>query len=119
MAGKDGDVEHRKQVMELQGRFMETQRQLVGITAQIQMRDREKKKTGLTLKEIDELPKGVNTYKSIGKMFLLTPTEMLAAELKSRIGDAEKDIQSFSNSRAYLERQLREVETQLREITRS
>ena len=38
---------------------------------QLSLADRDKKKHSLTLRELEALPEGTNTYQGVGKMFLL------------------------------------------------
>mmetsp|Transcript_15226 Transcript_15226/g.25090 ORF Transcript_15226/g.25090 Transcript_15226/m.25090 type:complete len:114 (+) Transcript_15226:50-391(+) len=110
--------EHHKQIAELQQRFLDTQRQLVTVETQLQLLQREKKKSELTLKELNDLPSGVRTYRPVGKMFLMATMRELTKELQSKITTAESDITHFVNSRQYLERQMREIGNGMKELTK-
>ncbi|KDP27743.1 hypothetical protein JCGZ_19772 [Jatropha curcas] len=76
----------------------------------------EKKRAYLTLEELRQLPDETNTYKSIGRTFILEPKPVLMSEQEQKLKDSETAIASLQTSKEYLEKQMAEVENNLREL---
>ncbi|PKA52888.1 hypothetical protein AXF42_Ash001869 [Apostasia shenzhenica] len=107
-------------------------------TVQNQMRGKEgeKKRAYLTLEELWQLPDSTNTYKSIGSthalvhrtptaqrlatylrsQFVLEPKSVMVTEQEQKLKDSEAAITSLQSSKEYLEKQLGEVENNIREL---
>ncbi|KAK1289268.1 hypothetical protein QJS10_CPB18g00124 [Acorus calamus] len=101
--------------MELQGRMIETTGKLKQVQNQIRGKEADKKRAFLTLEELRQLPEDTNTYKSIG-MFVLEPKSVLVNEQEQKLKDSETAITSLQTSKEYLEKQLAEIENNLREL---
>ncbi|KAL1924772.1 uncharacterized protein VTP21DRAFT_4426 [Calcarisporiella thermophila] len=106
----------KKVFIELQNQMAESNRQLSGVKAQMQAKEREKRLAELTKKELSELNDGVRTYKSVGKAFFQTSLSDLQNELKDRIESNATDIQALEKKQKYLERNITEHQNNLREI---
>ncbi|KAH0468249.1 hypothetical protein IEQ34_003282 [Dendrobium chrysotoxum] len=52
----------------------------------------------------------------IGKLFVLEPKSVMVVEQKQRLDDSEAAITSLQTSKEYLEKQLAEVENNIREL---
>lgn len=62
------------------------------------------------------MPDDTNTYKTIGKVFILEPRSVLMNEQEQKLNDSETTIASMQTSEEYLEKQLAEVENNIREL---
>ncbi|CAI0553325.1 unnamed protein product [Linum tenue] len=82
------DEANRTAFMEIQGRMIETTAKLKQVQNQMRTKEGEKKRAYLTLQELQQVPDDTNTYKSIG----------------------------MKTSKEYLEKQMAEVENNLREL---
>ncbi|KAK1324003.1 hypothetical protein QJS10_CPA02g01545 [Acorus calamus] len=112
--------------MELQGRMIETTGKLKQVQNQIRGKESDKKRAFLTLEELRQLPEDTNTYKSIGmelvsslgllSEFVLEPKSVLVNEQEQKLKDSETAITSLQTSKEYLEKQLAEIENNLREL---
>ncbi|KAJ6808305.1 prefoldin subunit 1 [Iris pallida] len=107
---------NRTAFMELQSRMIETTGKLKQVQIQMRSKEGEKKRAYLTLEELRQLPEDTNTYKSIGKAFVLEPKSLLVNEQEQKLRDSEAAITSLQTSKEYLEKQLGEVENNLREL---
>ncbi|XP_008799451.1 prefoldin subunit 1 [Phoenix dactylifera] len=110
------DEANRTAFVELQGRMIETTGKLKQVQNQMRAKEGEKKRAYLTLEELRQLPDDTNTYKSIGKAFVLEPKLLLLNEQEQKFKDSETAISSLQTSKEYLEKQLAEVENNLREL---
>lgn len=102
--------------MEIQGRMIETTAKLKQVQNQMRNKEGEKKRAYLTLEELRQLSDDTNTYKSIGRTFVLEPKSFLMDEQEKKLKDSETAIASLQTSKEYLEKQMAEVESNLREL---
>ncbi|CAN1799059.1 Prefoldin subunit 1 [Linum perenne] len=102
--------------MEIQGRMIETTAKLKQVQNQMRTKEGEKKRAYLTMQELQQLPDDTNTYKSIVVRFILEPKSVLMTEQEQRHKDSEAAIASLQTSKEYLEKQIGEVENNLREL---
>uniref|UniRef100_A0A1D1YP91 Prefoldin subunit 1 n=1 Tax=Anthurium amnicola TaxID=1678845 RepID=A0A1D1YP91_9ARAE len=110
------DEASRTAFMEIQGRMIETTGKLKQVQNQMRLKEGEKKRAYLTLEELRQLPDDTNTYKSIGKVFVLEPKSSLVTEQEQKLKDSENALTTLQTSKGYLEKQLAEVENNLREL---
>ncbi|XP_020572648.1 prefoldin subunit 1 [Phalaenopsis equestris] len=110
------DEANRTAFVELQGRLIETTAKLKQVQNQWRGKEGEKKRAYLTLDELQQLPDDTNTYKSIGRLFVLEPNSVMVVEQKQRLEDSEAAITSLQTSKEYLEKQITEVENNIREL---
>ncbi|KAL1568137.1 prefolding complex chaperone subunit [Salvia divinorum] len=106
----------RSAFMEIQGRMIETTGKLKQVQNQMRNKETEKKRAYLTLEELKQLSDDTNTYKSIGRTFILEPKSALMEEQEGKLKDSEAAISSLQTSKEYLEKQMAEIETNLREL---
>ncbi|XP_073014130.1 prefoldin subunit 1 [Typha latifolia] len=111
-----GDEANRAAFVELQGRMIEITGKLKQVQNQMRAKEGEKKRAYLTMEELRQLVDDTNTYKSIGKLFILEPKSLLLSEQEQKLKDSENAITSLQTSKEYLEKQLAEVENNLREL---
>ncbi|KAF8758236.1 hypothetical protein HU200_008995 [Digitaria exilis] len=76
----------------------------------------EKKRAYLTLEELRQLPEDTNTYKTVGKEFILEPKSVLLNEQEQKFNDSESAIASMQTSKEYLEKQIGELENNIKEL---
>ncbi|XP_072976898.1 prefoldin subunit 1 [Typha angustifolia] len=111
-----GDEANRAAFVELQGRMIEITGKLKQVQNQMRAKEGEKKRAYLTMEELRQLVDDTNTYKSIGKLFILEPKSLLLSEQEQKLKDSENAITSLQTSKERLEKQLAEVENNLREL---
>ncbi|KAJ0744791.1 putative prefoldin beta [Helianthus annuus] len=110
------DEANKTAFVEIQGRMIETTAKLKQVQNQMRNKESEKKRAYLTLEELRQLSDDTNTYKSIGRTFVLEPRPFLMNEQEKKLKDSETAIASLQTSKEYLEKQLTEVEANLREL---
>eukprot|EP00262_Sarcandra_glabra_P009982 TRINITY_DN24829_c0_g1_i1.p1 TRINITY_DN24829_c0_g1~~TRINITY_DN24829_c0_g1_i1.p1 ORF type:complete len:130 (-),score=26.74 TRINITY_DN24829_c0_g1_i1:140-529(-) len=110
------DEANRTAFVEIQGRMIETTGKLKQVQNQMRNKEGEKKRAFLTLEELRQLAEDTNTYKSIGKAFVLEPKSLLVNEQEQKLKDSEAAITSLQTSKDYLEKQMAETENNLREL---
>ncbi|KAI6678351.1 hypothetical protein NL676_039147 [Syzygium grande] len=110
------DEANRVAFMEIQGRMIETTGKLKQVQNQMRNKETEKKRAYLTLEELGQLPDSTNTYKAVGRTFLLEPKSVLVNEQQQKLKDSETAISSLQTSKEYLEKQMADVENNLREL---
>ncbi|XP_023546624.1 prefoldin subunit 1-like [Cucurbita pepo subsp. pepo] len=110
------DDANRATFLEIQGRMIEITGKLKQVQTQIRNKEGEKKRAFLTLEELKQLSDDTNAYKSIGRTFVLEPKSVLMNEQEQKLKDSEATIDSLHSSKEYLEKQLAEVENNLREL---
>uniref|UniRef100_A0A0D9YRZ7 Prefoldin subunit 1 n=1 Tax=Oryza glumipatula TaxID=40148 RepID=A0A0D9YRZ7_9ORYZ len=102
------DEANRAAFVELQGRMIDTTGKIKQLQTQMRSKEGEKKRAYLTLEELRQLPDNTNTYK--------TPKSLLLNEQEQKLNDSESAIASMQTSKEYLEKQLAEVENNIREL---
>ncbi|EXB58666.1 Prefoldin subunit 1 [Morus notabilis] len=110
------DETSRTAFMEIQGRMIEITAKLKQVQNQMRSKEGEKKRAFLTLEELRHLSDDTNTYKSIGRTFVLEPKAVLMNEQEQKFKDSETAVSSLQSSKEYLEKQKAEVENNLREL---
>ncbi|KAB2599951.1 prefoldin subunit 1-like [Pyrus ussuriensis x Pyrus communis] len=110
------DEANRAAFMEIQGRMIELTAKLKQVQTQMRNKEGEKKRAFLTLEELRPLSDDSNTYKSIGRTFVLEPKSVLVNEHEQKLKDSESAIASLLTSKEYIEKQVAEVESNLREL---
>nr|KJB60372.1 hypothetical protein B456_009G302200 [Gossypium raimondii] len=112
------DEVNKTAFLEIQGRMIELTGKLKQVQNQMRTKEGEKKRAFLTLEELNQLPDDTNTYKSIGTLqkFVLEPKSVLVNEQEQKLKDSESAIGSLQSSKEYMEKQLAEVENNLREL---
>ncbi|XP_042497067.1 prefoldin subunit 1 [Macadamia integrifolia] len=110
------DEANKTAFLEIQGRMIETTGKLKQVQNQLRNKEGDKKRAYLTLEELRQLSDDTDTYKSIGRTFVLEPKSVLVNEQEQKLNDSESAIASLQTSKEYLEKQLAEVENNLREL---
>lgn len=110
------DEANRSAFIEIQNRMIEITGKLKQVQNQMRNKEGEKKRAFLTLEELRQLSTDTNTYKGVGRLFVLEPKSSLMNEQEQKIKDVEIAIASLQSSKEYLEKQMAEVETNLKEM---
>ncbi|XP_020233465.1 prefoldin subunit 1 [Cajanus cajan] len=110
------DEANRTAFLEIQGRMIETTGKLKQVQNQMRSKEAEKKRAFLTMEELKQVPDDTNVYKSIGRMFVLETKATLMNEQENKFKDGEASITTLQSSKEYLEKQMAEVENNLREL---
>ncbi|KAF9086254.1 hypothetical protein BGX29_008303 [Mortierella sp. GBA35] len=105
-----------KIVHDLQTKLQEATRMVASVQAQIQTREREKRLSELTNKELSALQADTITYKSVGKMFVQEPLPELTSELSERVTEMDKEMAALDKKRIYWERNKTEAQGNLGEL---
>jgi prefoldin subunit 1 len=107
---------NKEAFVELQGRLVDTTTKLKQVQMQIRNKEAEKKRAFLTVEELERLPESTNTYRSVGKAFILESRDTLLKEQQTKADDSDSAIATLQASKEYLERQMKEVESHFREL---
>ncbi|KAJ8908908.1 hypothetical protein NDN08_005610 [Rhodosorus marinus] len=105
------------QVMELGNRVNEIRRHLSQITMQLQNAERERAIARLSLNHLDQLPETTNTFKPVGKMFVLEDKEGLKQQLNESMKQSAEDSAAKASLRDQFVAKLKENEAQVEELT--
>jgi len=110
------DLELKKAFGELQQKMVDTSQKLKLADMQIETHKRSMTHAQLTEKEIIQLPLEVNTYESLGRMFVMKESAETRKNLENKIKTCEDKIKTLEGSKTYLERSLKESENNIREM---
>ncbi|KAK3154069.1 hypothetical protein QOZ80_2BG0185500 [Eleusine coracana subsp. coracana] len=110
------DEANKAAFLELQARMVDATGKIKQIQANMRGKEAEKKRAYLTLEELRQLPDDANTYKTVGKVFILEPKSVLMNEQEQKLNDSESAIAAMQTSKDYLEKQKGEVENNIREL---
>eukprot|EP00743_Colponemidia_sp_Colp-15_P000869 GILK01000960.1.p1 GENE.GILK01000960.1~~GILK01000960.1.p1 ORF type:complete len:191 (-),score=41.25 GILK01000960.1:220-792(-) len=97
-------------------KLVEASNQLNQVMGQIQATEREKRKAEITNVELSRLPADVRAFKSVGRMFMLTPKNELEQDLVQQAAKSQHEIDSLNSTKQMLERRRKEAEENLREM---
>ncbi len=70
-SGSGDDKQTEQQFVELQQKMVQESQKLKHLTTQVRQSEVEKRKCTLTLQELADLPADVNTFRAIGRTFVL------------------------------------------------
>eukprot|EP00470_Lotharella_oceanica_P000240 CAMPEP_0170171962 /NCGR_PEP_ID=MMETSP0040_2-20121228/5170_1 /TAXON_ID=641309 /ORGANISM="Lotharella oceanica, Strain CCMP622" /LENGTH=147 /DNA_ID=CAMNT_0010412339 /DNA_START=36 /DNA_END=480 /DNA_ORIENTATION=- len=101
--------------LELQRKKVILGRQLIQLQGQLQMKERVKKSTELTIAEVKALPEKTNTYRTVGRMFLATPLPEVKDGLKKFLDETATEITQLEAKKKYLEKQAKSVMDEIKQ----
>lgn len=113
---REPDPELKKAFAELQEKMMDTSVKMALLDVQVEKLKRNKHRADLTIKEITALPQDTKTYQAVGRMFILDEMDSVKKDLENRISSADEKIKTLENNKAYLQRNVKESENNLREM---
>ncbi|KIY65967.1 Prefoldin [Cylindrobasidium torrendii FP15055 ss-10] len=106
----------KKILFQIQASAVQAQKDFQLSQQQISVKDRERKKLELTLKELGAMEGDVNMYKGVGKMFMRVPRKEMEGDLAKQEKELADDISNLNKKSKYLEKQFNEAQSQLRDI---
>ena len=111
--GEDND-----EIRDLQEQYVNTNRELQMLNANVQKLQREQKLNELTMKELENLQGKENgrMYRGVGKMFMLSSESEISDHLKTEISDSKKKENDLSQKREYLVKKISSQQQNLQEL---
>ncbi|GMK56570.1 hypothetical protein CspeluHIS016_0304100 [Cutaneotrichosporon spelunceum] len=107
-------------LQQIQTQAVSSQRQLGVVRAQTQAKEKERRILELTMRELDTVPAGEGRmFRGVGKMFIQQPRAEINSKHEATKYSLNEDISSLQKKAKYLERQLDEANSQLRDIFHS
>ncbi|XP_011171980.1 prefoldin subunit 1 [Solenopsis invicta] len=110
------DEELKQAFSKLHEKMVDTKQKLKLADIQIDKLRRTKQRAELTVKEISILPNDTRMYESVGRMFLLDKMGNIQDNLENKIKTSDEKIKTLENNKAYLQRNLKESENEIREM---
>ncbi|KAL8280082.1 hypothetical protein RQP46_007412 [Phenoliferia psychrophenolica] len=116
------DEHVRNVVQQLQGQYGEAQKAL-SITAQmLNGRERERRMNALTLREIEQLPRGgaeaPTCYKGVGRMFMQESRNNIENTLKAKEKEIAETVGGLAKKVKYYQTEMATAEGSLRDLMR-
>lgn len=105
-----------EQLRELQNRSMELRRHLTQLSGQVDAAAHERQALERTLKELSAMKPETETYKVIGKMFLLQSQAELSAQVTAELAEAVSSVESRLKLRSQFVEKLKENESEIEEL---
>eukprot|EP00271_Cylindrocystis_brebissonii_P003228 TRINITY_DN13998_c0_g2_i1.p1 TRINITY_DN13998_c0_g2~~TRINITY_DN13998_c0_g2_i1.p1 ORF type:complete len:139 (+),score=43.78 TRINITY_DN13998_c0_g2_i1:139-555(+) len=114
--GEGSTVASQEAFQELQTRLVDTDQKMKQVMAKTRATEADKKRATLTLQELEELPVDTDTYRQLGKAFVLENLDALKSEEREKVKASERAIEALQSSKSYLERQMKDVENNFKEL---
>ncbi|OSX70617.1 hypothetical protein BU14_0709s0001 [Porphyra umbilicalis] len=108
-----------EQLRELQNRSMELRRHLTQLSGQVEAAAHERQALERTLKELSAMKPETETYKVIGKMFLLQTQAELTDQVTAELGEAVSSVEMRLKLRSQFVEKLKENELGIEELVAS
>eukprot|EP00755_Sulcionema_specki_P026354 Sspe_Gene.85425::Locus_56195_Transcript_2_2_Confidence_0.667_Length_535::g.85425::m.85425/K09548/PFDN1; prefoldin subunit 1 len=108
--------ERQKHLMETQARVNGLKQQMQQIEGRMAMLQREAQKAKITEGELSRLSDETNTYKSVGKMFVLRPRSTLVSEQTTRFKTCEEEIKKAESTHESVKKHLTEAEKEFEKL---
>jgi prefoldin subunit 1 len=108
--------EEMVQLQTLAGQYEDVKRQHREANLLMGRFEYEKKKDVLTLQEVASLESGRNTYRSIGKSYVMQPLEKIQDQIKSDITNRESEGTTLQSRQGYLQKRLISLEGELKDL---
>nr|ACD37571.1 prefoldin subunit 1 [Philodina roseola] len=115
MSSTSREDEAQKFLGQLQMKMIEIQTSLRKSTGQIEGLKREIQRAKLTDKEINTMKAETPMFSPVGRMFVLNSKNEIREQIEKKIKTCDDDIKKQEASKAYLEKQMRECESQFKE----
>ncbi|SGZ16730.1 BQ5605_C020g09062 [Microbotryum silenes-dioicae] len=124
------DESLNKALFQLQSQYQEASRQIQIVRTQAQARERDRKMTTLTLREIEALPRDppVTCYRGVGRMLLDDPITVTSNRfvqesrnnientLKGKAKDVDDELNVLEKKHKYLESEMNTSQSSLRDL---
>mmetsp|Transcript_2537 Transcript_2537/g.6819 ORF Transcript_2537/g.6819 Transcript_2537/m.6819 type:complete len:139 (+) Transcript_2537:160-576(+) len=115
-SGSGDDKQTEQQFMELQQKMVQETNKLKHLQSQTRQSEIEKRKCTLTLQELSGLPADVNTFRAIGRTFVLVDKADMTKELEESVAKNEEFVKNSKDKKIYLEKQVKEAEEEIRDL---
>jgi len=115
MSSNSREEEAQKMLSQLQMKMIDIQTSLKKSTGQIEGLKREIQRSKLTDKEINTLKPETPMFSPVGRMFVLNTKAEIREQIEKKIKTCEDDIKKQETTKTYLEKQMRDCETQFKE----
>uniref|UniRef100_A0A5K3FCI0 Prefoldin subunit 6 n=2 Tax=Mesocestoides corti TaxID=53468 RepID=A0A5K3FCI0_MESCO len=114
----DGAVDEdiQKAIIQLKAKTISSNQQKSLLNAQIDALSKQIRRSELVAQEITSLPDGVNTYCSVGRMFIQKCIPDLVSELQTQREDYSKSIESLKKKLDYVNESLADAQQGLRDL---
>ncbi|KAJ1333742.1 prefoldin subunit 1 [Microdochium nivale] len=93
----------QKLLREVETQAIAAQQQISLVKTQQSSKQREMRMAELTRAELSSLPKDIDVYEGVGKMFVALPMSEMDSKLASQIKDAEGEVEGLGKRLNYLE----------------
>eukprot|EP00054_Salpingoeca_dolichothecata_P006650 m.39206 g.39206 ORF g.39206 m.39206 type:complete len:122 (+) comp16605_c0_seq2:117-482(+) len=110
---------------ELKTAFQELQKKMVDTRSKVQLRamqidskEREVRRSELTLQEVGQLPNDARLFQSSGRMFILHSKQRVCATLGDKIKSNKKEISDLKANAQKLQQSYQQSEDTLREMVK-
>lgn len=110
------DLELKKHFEELQTQMAETRTKMRQMDAQMEGQRLISLRSTKTKQELAKLSPDVNTFESLGRMFVKKSLDQVNVMLDEKIKVSEEKIKSLDANQKYLDKSLKERENNLREM---
>lgn len=111
--------EEKKQFEEVVGRVKEVQRNLIRAKEQVRSAADEKRRSELTVAQLDPVKDASEMYKGVGRMFLRSSKENLVKSLQEKVAAAEKKYGVASRYVEHCTQQAKEADEAFLELQAS
>ncbi|KAH9278456.1 Prefoldin subunit 1 [Echinococcus granulosus] len=110
------DLQHYSAIIQLKNKTAASNQQKLLINAQIDALSKQIRRSELVTEEITSLPDGVNTYSSIGRMFIQKNVPDLVRDLSSQSEEYKRTIESLKKKLDYVSKGLADAQQGLRDL---
>jgi len=93
----------QEKIKEAEAALMDAQDKVIGarqawnqVNGHLTLIEREKKRAGITLRELETLGPNHKTYKSVGRMFVLKPVSELSSELREKDATCDEELKRLT-----------------------
>ncbi|KXN72435.1 Prefoldin [Conidiobolus coronatus NRRL 28638] len=100
----------------IQTKLQEDSIQLNIVNTRLQTKERDNRVIDLVQKELSTIKPEHSAYKSIGKMFLYTPTETMKTELEDKKKENLENIQALKKKGEFLSKRVNETQAHLNDV---
>jgi len=104
------------EMIELAEKMNKTKNDLGVVGMQMQVNGRDQKRNNLTCEHLKTIPAGTNTYRAVGKMFMLQPKEEIAEYLTNQTAQLAESAAAFEVKKQYLQRRMASHEANWKDL---
>lgn len=119
MVEADVDDKALQDLLELQDKILRQTTINDRLMQQERMCNIQKQRSVLTRSELQALPDATAMYKGIGRAYFISPKADVIKELDDRVAASEADLAKVKEQRDAVDRQMRDTESQLRELIKA